>query len=71
MAGADDAKVGKEVAIMADLQGPKIRVGRFEGDRTTLTVGQKFILDGDNTKAQDIYKTLKTQEDKGHEKYTE
>ncbi|HEY9066083.1 MAG TPA: pyruvate kinase [Burkholderiaceae bacterium] len=38
-------KVGKEVAIMADLQGPKIRVGRFEGDRTTLEVGQPFILD--------------------------
>ena len=39
-------KVGKEVAIMADLQGPKIRVGRFEGDRTTLIAGQKFVLDG-------------------------
>ena len=39
-------KVGKEVAIMADLQGPKIRVGRFEGDRTMLEGGQKFILDG-------------------------
>jgi soluble cytochrome b562 len=26
---------------------------------------------GQNDKAQDIYKTLKTQEDKGHEKYTE
>jgi len=38
-------KVGKEVAIMADLQGPKIRVGKFEGDRTVLEVGQKFILD--------------------------
>ncbi|HKX42316.1 MAG TPA: pyruvate kinase [Burkholderiaceae bacterium] len=38
-------KVGKEVAIMADLQGPKIRVGKFEGDRTTLEVGQPFILD--------------------------
>ena len=39
-------KVGKEVAIMADLQGPKIRVGRFTGDRTTLVTGQKFVLDG-------------------------
>ena len=39
-------KVGKEVAIMADLQGPKIRVGRFVGDRTTLIPGQKFVLDG-------------------------
>ncbi|MEO7339069.1 MAG: pyruvate kinase, partial [Caldimonas sp.] len=39
-------RVGKEVAIMADLQGPKIRVGRFVGDRTMLVAGQKFILDG-------------------------
>src|SRR6476659_9659260 len=39
-------KVGKEVAIMADLQGPKIRVGRFAGDRTMLVAGQKFVLDG-------------------------
>lgn len=39
-------RVGKEVAIMADLQGPKIRVGKFEGDKTVLEAGQKFILDG-------------------------
>jgi len=38
-------RVGKEVAIMADLQGPKIRVGKFDGDKTTLEPGQKFILD--------------------------
>jgi len=29
------------------------------------------VADGKNDKAQDIYKTLKTQEDKGHDKYTE
>ena len=39
-------RVGREVAIMADLQGPKIRVGKFEGDKTMLEVGQSFILDG-------------------------
>ena len=39
-------KAGKEVAIMADLQGPKIRVGKFEGGKTMLEPGQKFILDG-------------------------
>ncbi len=39
-------RVGKEVAIMADLQGPKIRVGKFDGGMTTLVAGQKFILDG-------------------------
>jgi pyruvate kinase len=38
--------VGREVAIMADLQGPKIRVGKFEDDKTILEAGQHFILDG-------------------------
>ena len=42
-------RVGKEVAIMADLQGPKIRVGKFEGDKTMLVAGQKFILDAAST----------------------
>ncbi len=37
--------VGKEVAIMADLQGPKIRVGKFEDGKTLLEPGQKFVLD--------------------------
>jgi pyruvate kinase len=35
----------REVAIMADLQGPKIRVGKFENGKIELEVGQKFILD--------------------------
>ena len=39
-------RAGKEVAIMADLQGPKIRVGKFEGGRARLEEGAKFILDG-------------------------
>jgi len=39
-------RCGKEVAIMADLQGPKIRVGKFEGDKTVLEVGKPFVLDG-------------------------
>ncbi len=30
------AKLGRDVAIMADLQGPKIRVGKFEGGKATL-----------------------------------
>jgi len=37
---------GRSVAIMADLQGPKIRVGKFEGGQTDLVAGQKFVLDG-------------------------
>ena len=36
---------GREVAIMADLQGPKIRVGKFENGKTELVAGAKFVLD--------------------------
>ena len=42
-------RCGKEIAIMADLQGPKIRVGKFEGDKTILEPGQKFVLDAQMT----------------------
>jgi pyruvate kinase len=38
-------RVGKPVAILADLQGPKIRVGKFENGKTLLEKGAKFILD--------------------------
>jgi pyruvate kinase len=40
---------GREVAIMADLQGPKIRVGKFEGDKAMLEPGQPFVLDATYT----------------------
>ena len=40
---------GREVAIMADLQGPKIRIGKFEQNRIELQNGDKFILDADCT----------------------
>jgi pyruvate kinase len=36
---------GREVAIMADLQGPKIRVGKFEHGKIQLEKDSKFILD--------------------------
>ncbi len=39
------AACGREVAIMADLQGPKIRVGRFEGGKIQLNPGSRFMLD--------------------------
>jgi pyruvate kinase len=38
---------GREVAIMADLQGPKIRVGKFVGGKVDLLKGEPFILDAD------------------------
>ena len=37
--------VGREVGIMADLQGPKIRVGKFENGSVMLEPGQPFVLD--------------------------
>ncbi|GMV60340.1 pyruvate kinase [Betaproteobacteria bacterium PRO7] len=36
---------GREVGIMADLQGPKIRVGKFEGGKVELQAGHRFVLD--------------------------
>jgi pyruvate kinase len=38
-------RAGTEVAIMADLQGPKIRVGKFENGKVQLEAGAKFVLD--------------------------
>ncbi len=54
---------GREVAIMADLQGPKIRVGKFEDGKVDLQVGAKFVLDancemGNNARAGLDYKDL-------------
>ena len=39
------AAVGKHVAVLGDLQGPKIRIERFAGGRTILTEGEPFTLD--------------------------
>ena len=38
-------EVGREVAIMADLQGPKIRVGKFADGKVHLVEGASFVLD--------------------------
>jgi pyruvate kinase len=47
-------RTGREVAIMADLQGPKIRVGKFAEGQVLLEQGKKFILDGERTTLGDI-----------------
>ena len=39
------ARIGRDIAIMADLQGPKVRVGRFKGGRVALRAGAPFVLD--------------------------
>ena len=47
-------RAGREVAIMADLQGPKIRVGKFAEGKVMLVPGEKFILDASRTEPGDI-----------------
>jgi pyruvate kinase len=47
-------KVGREVAIMADLQGPKIRVGKFADGKVMLVNGEKFVLDASRTEPGDL-----------------
>ena len=43
------AACGRIVGILADLQGPKIRVGKFEHDKIVLKHGDTFILDAELT----------------------
>ena len=42
---AVEARVGRPIGILADLQGPKLRLGVFAGDRVTLDRGASFTLD--------------------------
>ena len=37
-------RLGKPVAILQDLQGPKIRIGAMDGDRARLQTGRRFVL---------------------------
>lgn len=41
------AAAGRTVGILADLQGPKIRVRKFENDKIILNQGDTFILDAE------------------------
>ncbi len=57
------SKTGRTVAIMCDLQGPKIRVGKFKDGKVTLEKGQRFVLDaacelGDGERSGLDYKEL-------------
>lgn len=45
--------LGVMVGILQDLQGPKIRVGRFESDQVLLEPGQGFALFSDKTQIGD------------------
>jgi pyruvate kinase len=64
------SKVGRTVAIMCDLQGPKIRVGKFKEGKVMLEKGQRFVLDaglqvGDGERAGLDYKELPRDVDAG------
>ena len=48
-------RVGKVVAIMADLQGPKIRVGKFANGSVMLENGQPFVLDASRAEPGDLH----------------
>jgi pyruvate kinase len=57
------SRVGRTVAIMCDLQGPKIRVGKFKEGKVVLEKGARFILDagiemGDGERSGLDYKEL-------------
>ncbi|WP_422155934.1 pyruvate kinase [Vreelandella titanicae] len=58
-------RLGRSVAALGDLQGPKIRIARFENGAVELTEGQAFVLDmamegdaGNNERVGCDYKTL-------------
>ena len=45
MVRAAAAKLGREVGVLVDLQGPKIRIERFKNGKIELAEGDSFILD--------------------------
>ncbi|WP_066482593.1 MULTISPECIES: pyruvate kinase [unclassified Sphingomonas] len=44
-----ESKIGRPTTILADLQGPKLRVGKFAEGKVMLERGQTFVLDRDKT----------------------
>src|SRR5688500_11207848 len=43
-----ESELERPTTILADLQGPKLRVGRFKGDKAVLETGQKFVFARDD-----------------------
>jgi pyruvate kinase len=43
-----EKELERPTTILADLQGPKLRVGQFEGGAATLETGQAFVFDRSN-----------------------
>jgi len=40
-------KAGRAIGVLVDLQGPKIRIGRFRDGKISLAAGAKFVLDAE------------------------
>jgi pyruvate kinase len=56
-------RLGRDIGVLADLQGPKIRIGKFADGQVTLAEGDPFIFDidcelGDQNKVGLDYKEL-------------
>ena len=50
---AAEIKHGRPIGILADLQGPKFRVGKLGGDRVDLKTGQTYIFDSQEQEGDD------------------
>lgn len=63
-------KLGRPVGVLCDLQGPKIRIGKFEQGSIKLELGDSFILDaacelGNQERVGLDYRTLPNEVDTG------
>ncbi len=55
MVRAAAKRAGREVGIMADLQGPKIRVGKFAEGKVMLEPGAQFVMDASRAELGDVH----------------
>ncbi|MGE5618390.1 MAG: pyruvate kinase [Sphingomonadaceae bacterium] len=53
------AEEGRVVAILQDLQGPRIRIGEMAGGKATLTAGSHFVLTTDEVAGSDERATVR------------
>ena len=60
-------RAGTVVAIMADLQGPKIRVGKFADGKVFLEPGMNFVLDAAQKELGDVHSVGLDYKDLPHE----
>jgi pyruvate kinase len=62
---------GRPIGILADLQGPKLRVGKFADGKVSLAIGQSFTLDnnpepGDQSRVQLPHPEILSSVEVGH-----